>query len=464
MDEMTFGKLGFQFQQSLIKSIIEDPKYGERILEVLESRYFDNTSFKFIVTLIKEHKETYRLVPNYVQIKQMIATETASNPLAGRTHTDTICAIQELEDPVIGPTLVKDKALNFCKQQNLQKVMKSAQSIIDKGDFEAYDKIEEMIREGLQVGESDDGIIDIVEDIENSLDVDPRVPIPTGIGGLDDLLKGGIGRGELGMVLAPTGVGKSTILTKFANSAANTGHNVFHVFFEDTVQQIRQKHYTIWTGLNNDEQIETPEMKQQTLQRVREVSTGENFGGLKFAKMVNYGTTVGDIKRKLLKLQAEGYRTDLLVIDYIDCVVADRKGGYDEEWKGEGSVVRQLDAMASELNVAIWTASQGNRQSISSDIVNVDQMGGSIKKGQTAHIILSIAKSLEQKDTKKANMTLVKSRIGRDGVNFINCKFDNEYMDIDVTEQETLLGFQKRKEESGISRAAEVYKKSHGID
>ena len=90
-------------------------------------------------------------------------------------------------------------------------------------------------------------------------------------------------------------------------------------------------------------------------------------------------------------------------------------------------------------------------------------MGGSIKKAQSAHVIISIAKSLEQKENKTANVTLVKSRIGRDGVNFANCKFDNEYLEIDVTEQETLLGHQTRRKEEGTKRAAEIYKKTHGI-
>ena len=105
------------------------------------------------------------------------------------------------------------------------------------------------------------------------------------------------------------------------------------------------------------------------------------------------------------------------------------------------------------MNVAVWTATQGNRGSISADVVNVDDMGGSIKKAQSAHVIISVNKSLEQKENKTANVTLVKSRIGRDGVNFLNCKFDNQYLDIDVTEQETLLGHQIRKEESGFEKS-----------
>lgn len=463
MSEKTFGKLGHTFQQALIKSIIEDPKYGEQIIEVLDVKYFDNMSFRFLVQIVEEFYDTYKRIPKYEDLRIKIIKETESNPIAGKTHTDTLIAIEEFEEGVHGQTQIKDMALNFCKQQNLSKELKKVEKIIELGDFSGYEKIEEIIRNALQVGTNDDDIVDIVENLEHSLDIDPRIPIPTGIGGLDSLLKGGVGRGELGMVLAPTGVGKSTILSKFANTACNTGHHVVQIFFEDTLQQIKQKHYTVWSGLSSDDQVASPENKKYTLERVAEITNSENFGSLKMIRMENHNTTVGEIKRKLLKIMSHGSKVDLLVIDYIDCIVADR-GNFDEEWKGEGSVVRQLDAMCTDLNVACWTASQGNRSSISADIVNVDDMGGSIKKAQTAHIILSVAKSLEQKENKTANMTLVKSRIGPDGINFTNCKFDNEMMDIDVTEQDTLLGHKLKKEELGVNRAASIYKKTHGID
>ena len=48
MEERNFGYLGFSFQQSLIKAIVEDKKYAESIIDVLETKFFENASFKFI--------------------------------------------------------------------------------------------------------------------------------------------------------------------------------------------------------------------------------------------------------------------------------------------------------------------------------------------------------------------------------------------------------------------------------
>lgn len=153
---------------------------------------------------------------------------------------------------------------------------------------------------------------------------------------------------------------------------------------------------------------------------------------------------------------SDGVKIDLLVIDYVDCISPEKSSNGDE-WKGEGSIMRSLEAMTSEFDVAIWTATQGNRDSISSEVVTGDQMGGSIKKAQIAHVILSIGKTLEQKEQNLGTLSLLKSRIGKDGVVFNNCLFNNEYLIIDTDSQSTLLGHEQEKVERNVNRAAEAF-------
>jgi replicative DNA helicase len=175
-------------------------------------------------------------------------------------------------------------------------------------------------------------------------------------------------------------------------------------------------------------------------------------------KVASDSLTISDIKGKIRKLASEGFKTDLLVLDYVDCISAE-KSTNGEEWKGEGSIMRSLEGMTTEFDMAIWTATQGSRDSISSEVVTSDQMGGSIKKAQIAHVILSIAKTLEQKEHDLATLTLLKSRIGKDGVIFQNCKFDNKMLIIDTDSQNTLLGFEEQKVEQRANRAADMYRR-----
>ena len=166
---------------------------------------------------------------------------------------------------------------------------------------------------------------------------------------------------------------------------------------------------------------------------------------------------MNQIKNQIRKMIAEGNKVDMIILDYIDCVVPDKMLG--DEWKSEGSVMRGFEAMCHELDVAGWTATQGNRSSISSDVVTTDQMGGSIKKAQVGHVIISVAKSLQQKEMKLATIAITKSRIGRDGIVFENCKFDNELMEIDTESSVTFLGLEEQKEERNRNRVNELLAK-----
>jgi replicative DNA helicase len=450
MEERNFGYLGFSFQQSLIKAIVEDKKYGETIIDVIDSKYFDNTSFKYIMENLKELYKNYNKIPDYNTVAQKIMAEGVNKDNA-RKHIDTLEAIQKNEQDI---EYVKDTALNFCKQQNLKKELKVVSNIIENGEFESYSKIEQIIQKAMQVGISNDEAVSVFHDIDGALEADYRTPIATGIIGIDNLLKGGLGIGELGVVLAPTGTGKTTLLTKFANTAYNQGHNVVQIFFEDNPGNIKRKHYTIWSEIAPDDQ---PEFAEIVKEKVTEAQS-RSKGSIKLLKLPSDNITVSEIKSKIRKFNSEGPKVDLLLIDYVDCISPERST-FGEEWKGEGSIMRQIEAMTSEFEMAIWTATQGNRESISSEVVTGDQMGGSIKKAQIAHVILSIGKTLEQKEHNLATLTLLKSRIGKDGVVFSNCKFDNQYLKIDTETQSTLLGHEEQKTQNNATKAREAFLK-----
>jgi replicative DNA helicase len=232
-------------------------------------------------------------------------------------------------------------------------------------------------------------------------------------------------------------------------------YNVLQIFFEDNPGNIKRKHYTIWSEISPKDQ---PEFKEEVMVKVEEAQK-RSKGSIRLLKLPSDNVTISEIKSKMRKMISDGFKIDLLIIDYVDCISPER-ATFGEEWKGEGTIMRSLESMTGEFDIAIWTATQGNRESISSEVVTGDQMGGSIKKAQIAHVILSIAKTLEQKEHNLATLTLLKSRIGRDGVVFTNCKFNNEFLFIDTETQNTLLGYEEQKVQERANRAQEVYRKA----
>jgi replicative DNA helicase len=206
-----FEYLGSSFQLQLLNQIIVDKDFSRSIIDVMEPNYFENKYFKLIIQMIKEYYSKYEHTPTFDTLEQITKSEL-QQPLASKIVIDTLTKVRETE--VEAYEFVQEKSMKFCKQQELQKVMVKAQKIIDAGEFESYDTLEEMVSKALQVGEHDKGTESVFSNLDEVLNEDYRHPIPMGIPGIDRLLKGGLAKGEIGVVLAPTGVGKSTLLTK----------------------------------------------------------------------------------------------------------------------------------------------------------------------------------------------------------------------------------------------------------
>lgn len=382
----------------------------------------------------------------------------------------------------------------------------------------------------------------------------------------------------------------TTMITKLANTAMNEGYNVLQIFFEDMPKIIQRKHISCWTGIDLNNLSLNKEQVVSFCERKQKESKNGN-GQIKLKKFSSDGTTIPVIKQYIRKKIAEGFKPDVVLLDYIDCVQPSKQ--YDDHNVGEGSVMRQFESMLSELDIAGWTAIQGNRciwveeivtikdrgnirigdvvigdeiltkegykevtyvfpkeiqkvyeiktksgkkikvsekhqfptnatalvsissglsvgekllvkkdsvnyhelvedeivsielfgkeetiditvkdthmffandiythnSSIKANIVEADQMGGSIKKGQIGHFIVSIAKNLQQKENGTATMAILKSRFGKDGIVFEDIVFDNAKIQIDMNSNSlprTRIEQIKTKEDNDQIRINEI--------
>jgi len=447
--DVTLGYLGYRFQIELINQILHpaNKKFSDRIIDITHPKYFDNEYFRLIIATVKDYYERYEKIPAWDTLETILKVEI-KDKITQEYVFEITKEIRNLS--VEDWEYVQRESLNFCRQQELKKANDKISKIIDNGEFGRYEECAEIMKEALSVGSEKDDGTSISEGWDTVLEEDFRHPIPTGISGIDELTDGGLSRGELGVVLAPYGVGKTTILTKIANTAYNVGSNVLQIVFEDIPDVIKRKHAACWSGI---ELNQLAEEKEAILGVIKDKTTGRE-NDLVIRKFPSEGITVNHIKTYVRHLISTGFKPDVIVLDYIDCVESTKR--YNDEWSGEGNVMRGFESMLAEYNIVGWTAVQGNRSSISSDVVTGDQMGGSIKKAQIGHFIMSIARTLSQKESNRATIAVLKSRFGKDGVIFEDCTFDNGRVFIDTEAAETFLGYERkvveRKEENAKER------------
>ena len=465
-DRSNIGYLGEDFQFKLVHMFIEDKEFFKELCDTVNQNMFTQVILRTIVGSMKDHYSQHEIVPSYDTLKIILREKANGDSILIEQYDETLDYISKIQ--VESRDYVMELARKFFKQQNIIKTANKILEIASDGDISKYEACVELLTEAIAKGDKKDDGKAVFDDLEEILSDDYRVPIPTGISKLDEALEGGIGKGELGVIIAPTGIGKSSMTTSMAQSAAifkcesnnYQGFKVLQIVFEDSIKAIQRKHIAKICN------IEAKDLsKDENIDKVREILA--NFeeremlqNNLRIVRFPSGELTAAHIKRFIKKLTNEGFKPDLVIVDYFECLMHDTMGS-SNEYEAEGRTMRKFESMAGELDIAFWIPSQGTKDSINLELITVDKMGGSVKKSQVAHVIISIAKTIEDVSNNKATIALLKNRAGRSGRIFNNVDFNNGTCRIStdhVDEFDDLLTFNQNKESELKSVQKELYK------
>jgi replicative DNA helicase len=457
-----FEDLGKDFQLQLLNEIITDHKFGQSIIEIIDPKYFPAQAFQNIAHIIKKYHTEHDVLVNFPSLRVEVNNEIPVENEAYRSQLhDTI---DQIENCKVGNLNIQNNARKFCQFQSIRGAVNEIKSKLDRGIVSDYDEIEKKIKDAITFKEEQDPI-KLFDNFDKVLSADYRDPIPTGITGIDRVTRGGLSKGEVGLVIAPLGVGKTTFLTKVASSAFLEGKTVLQIFFEDKEEAVQRKHFSALTGIPLSELSDNKELIQVKIKAIKD----NHQNNLYLQKLPADGVTINKIKNIIKKINSKGSKVDILVLDYIDCLSMEKESSNSEEWSNEGKIMRAFESMVDEMNVVGWTATQGNRSSTSVEVVKTENMGGNLKKAQIAHFIMSIGKTLEQKDQKIATISILKNRMGDDGMIFKDCLFDNSTIKIDTDDMLTEKGFENQKklskiEERRVHLARQNYNSENSVE
>ena len=434
--------LGTDFQEKLIWQLLIEEEFASKVLFNLSVEYFDDPNIKRLFIVILEFFSDYEKPPSLLNnsIEMAINKFGSTSNVEQQILTSIIKKIKLFNDRVYrgeipyDGDIIRQETNTFIKQQEYRKlgefIIKKIKTGEIKDDKFVYN-IEDKINSIQEIGADDDWGTEIDEGIDHALRREFRQTIPTGVIAVDEVTGGGLGKGEIGVILAASGVGKSTILTRIANTAYEDEKNVLQVVFEDSEDQIKRKHYTIWSKIRLSE---IDDRREEVKERVVNHLNGHKTKNKLIIKRFSQdGTTLTDIKNYMLMYEKRfGIKFDILVLDYLDCLEPHRR--VKDPLEGELVIIKGFEAMAAEMNIPMWSATQSNRSGFDAEFLNANQIGGNIKKIQKSHFFMSIAKTVDQKDAQLANIRILKARFAQDGQTFENCIFNNDTMEIRITD------------------------------
>jgi replicative DNA helicase len=407
---VSFGSYGKAFQEKIVQGLLTDRLWAEQMSEVINVDFFDLKYLKFLADRYFKYHTKYKDFPTLQLLVSIIRDDL-------KTGNDTVLRDQIIEylqrirhNPDMGDLeYVKDKALDFCRKQAFRGALEQAVDLIQTDKF---DSVMDLMRSALAVGTTPSIGHDLFEDMDARFVRVSRHPVATGLEALDQkgILNGGLGRGEIGVITAPTGVGKSHMLVNLGAAAVKKGKNVIHYTFELTENA---------TGLRYDSNIcmipsnEVPERSEEVREAYSEM---EGLGRIIIKEYPTGTATVQTLRSHIEKLSLKGFIPDLLVIDYADIMRSSRQ--YESMRHELKKVYEDLRNLAMEKNIPIWTASQSNRDSASSDIVGLENMSESYGKAQVADVVVSISRKPAEKASGLGRLYIAKNRAGRDGILF----------------------------------------------
>ena len=462
--KIDLGYLGIDFQHKLVKLFFEDSTFFTMINPIVDQNMFTEDVLRRIVGFMKDRYNESGVAPTYVDMDLYIRVHV-HDAITLDTILSTLQVLREID--LVGQDIVKSEADKFFKQQNLTKAINKSIEIVKEGNVSKYYDIEDLIRSALDTNVSLDMGYNPMDGIDEALEENYRKVIPTGFSRLDKALYGGLGMGELGVIIAPSGVGKSSATTGFAASAATykckdndyRGFKVLHIHFEDEDVNIKRKYYGWLTGVDAID-LSKPEFKESVKSRLK----NELFEEAQMIKenlwcfhLPSGEVTVGRIEQIVKQGIARGFKPDLIIIDYFECLEYDSADKTDSEWSKEGRTMRKLEALAHKYEVGLWVPIQGTKDSFDKEILGLSSGGGSVKKIQIGHVIITLARTQEQKKNHRVTISLEKFRAGRmDDSVMPNVKFNNGTCRFEIDEDEDqALDFIAQQEDIQMQRTRE---------
>ena len=397
-----FGRYGKAFQEGLVQLIFEDRPFADQITEVLDTQFLELEYLQVFVNKIIDYRDKYNTHPSVEAMITILRTEldneneVTQNQVReyfARTHT------HELTDT----EYIKDVSLEFCRKQNLKEAMMQSVGLLQNCSF---DEISTVINTALKLGSDNNFGYDYLKDFEARFVPRHRRPVTTGWNEIDAICGGGLGQSELGVVIAPTGAGKSMALVHLGTEALKEDKTVVHYTLElqDTV--IANRYDSCLTGYPLSDIIT---FKEEVYEAVNDMN-----GSLIIKEYPTKSATTNTIRSHLSRLIKRGIKPGLVIVDYADLLkpITVRK----EKRNELESIYEDLRGMATEFKCPIWTASQTNRSGLSAEVITMEQISEAFNKCFVADFIFSISRTIEDKQNNQAKMFIAKNRNGPDGI------------------------------------------------
>lgn len=414
---MTLQKLeeyGSDFQIKVISSLLTHKEFLVNIHDLLNYDDFGSQAMKWIIREILKYYDKYHTTPSMEVLKVELKKE--ENEVLSLSIKEQLREAYNASDDDL--EYVQEEFSTFCKNQQLKKALLSSVDMLKVGD---YDSIKIVIENAMKAGQDKNLGHEYNKNIESRYREDNRIVIPTPWNEINELLQGGLGKGDFGLIFGNPGGGKSWALVALGGFAIKMGYNVAHYTLELGEDYVGRRYDSFFTQVPVNKILQNREKVENAV----EVLEGE----LIIKEFPTGRATINTVEAHIKKLESLGISPDLIIIDYVD-LLSSKKKSTDRKYEID-DIYTSTKGLARELNLPIWSVSQVNRAGSKDDIIEGDKAAGSYDKMMITDVAISLSRKKEDKVNNTGRFHIMKNRYGMDGITFqLNADTSNGHFKI----------------------------------
>ena len=199
----------------------------------------------------------------------------------------------------------------------------------------------------------------------------------------------------------------SHFLTMIGANALQDGRNVLHYTFELSETSVGTRYDSNLCDIDSNEVMDRKEDIKSSYDKMK-------LGRLFIKEYPTNSASIFTLRAHIERLDLKGFKPYIIIIDYADIMRSTRQ--YDSLRHELKLVYEELRALAMELGVPVWTASQSNKEGANSDVIDVTNMSEAYGKAMICDGIVTISRKAHEKSTGWGRLFVAKNRAGRDGL------------------------------------------------
>lgn len=435
------------YQNRFLKVFISDKDgFPERIIDIVQADYFDSYQkilLDYELTFFSKYKE----IAKFSTLKDIINEKEK-----GLNKDHLVGLIEKIEQlPLENIPHIKESSYRYFKERSVRNCI--FQLVVDWKKHN-YDSMKSNLEKALRAGEPKEIGHNYVDDVEKRMKGDHRQPISAMLT-LDKYIGGGLSQGEMGIVLAPTGGGKSMMLVKFACTALLNGKKVLYYTLELSEEAVGNR---LDACINQIPLKDVWSFSDIIKEKTEEI--GKNGGSLIIKEFNTGQASINTLMAHVRTLQTnDGFIPDIIFIDYGDLLKP--LDNFSEKRHSLDSIYIGIRGMAAELNIPIWNAAQTNRTGMDQENVSLSSIGESLGNARAADIVIGVGRTPENKSDNVATIGILKNRNGGDGF-YLPADFNTAKIFIDIKEIDSSMVIEKKDDKRNYVKTNKNNEKSQG--